>query len=142
MATLIEAFGIAYGAGDIKVRLLERTVDGIEKIMYNTAQEKTNLYGMGREPVQRGRGNKTYEGSITLKAFEMDAIQATVPSKDITDIKPFTIDVNYFDADEARIKTDRLLFCEFTNDNREINGGDQEVKTECTLVIGKIQRDV
>lgn len=144
MATLIEAFGVAYSAGDVKVRLLDRTLDGVSKIKYGSKQKKENLYGMGHEPVQRGHGNKEYEGSITLKAFEMDALQKAAKTKngDITTIKPFDIVVSYMDADEKLIKTDVIKYVEFTGDVREIKSGDMEIETECELVIGKIVRNV
>lgn len=142
MATLIEAFGVAYSAGDVKVRMLNRTLDGVSKIKYGSKQKKENLYGMGREPVQRGHGNKEYEGSITLKAFEIDAIQKSAKNGDITSIKPFDIVVSYLDADEKLIKTDVIGYVEFTGDTREIKSGEMEIETECELVIGKIDRNV
>lgn len=141
-ATLIEAFGVAYSAGDVKVRMLNRTLDGVSKIKYGSKQKKENLYGMGREPVQRGHGNKEYEGSITLKAFEIDAIQRAARNGDITAIKPFDIVVSYLDADENLIKTDIIGYVEFTGDTREIKSGEMEIETECELVIGKIERNV
>lgn len=141
MATLIEAFGVSYSAGDIKVRLLDRTLDGISKIKYGSKQKKENLYGMGREPVQRGHGNKEYEGSITLKAFEMDALQKAAKDGDITAIKPFDVIVSYMDAEEKLIKTDVIKYVEFTGDVREIKSGDMDIECECELVIGKILRN-
>lgn len=142
MDTLIEAFGTAYGAGDVKLNILGRTVVGLDKIKYGTKQEKKNLYAMGREPVQRGLGQRTYECALTFKAFEMDAISKSAPNGDISQIKPFVGVVTYMDGDESLIKTDALKYIEFTGEMREIKGGDTEVVIECEVAIGGIQRNI
>lgn len=140
--TQIEAFGVLYGAGDVRVTLLNRTLEGISKLKYGSKQEKKNLMGLGREPVGRGHGGSTYESSITLKSFEMDALQKTAPNGDITKIKPFPVYITYLDTNSSAIKKDQLVFAEFTGDTREIKVGDVEVETECELIIGGIKRNI
>ena len=141
--TLIEAYGKTYSAGDVKLNILGRTLDGISKLKYGIKQEKKNLYGMSREPVSRGRGNITYEGSITLKGFEYDALCRAVPNGgSLKDIQPFTATPTYLDDTESIIKSDRLRFVEFTGGTIELKGGDTDVEIECELIIGRIDLNI
>lgn len=137
-ATLIERYGKLYTGGDVKVRMLNRTIDGVTKISYGQKQEKANVHGMGRLPVGRIRGKVDFEATLTLKAFEVDALEAAAPGGAIANIKPFEIGVSYLDEDENIIKHDVLRYVEFTGATREINAND-DIEIELELVVGHIQ---
>lgn len=138
----IEINGTAYGAGDVKINILGRTITGISKVSYSTKQEKKNLKGMSRDNLQRGLGNRDHELNLTFKAFEIDAVSRTAPNGDITRIKPFNAVISYLDTEENLIKTDILKYVEFNGEKRDIKGGDTEVEVECEMIVGAIDRNV
>lgn len=140
-ATLIERYGKLYTGGDVKVRMLNRTIDGITKITYGDTQEKSNVHGMNRLPVGRIRGKVDFQASITLKAFEVDALEAAAPGGLIRNIRPFDIGVSYLDENENIIKHDVLSFVEFTGASRDVNAND-EIEIELELVVGNITPNV
>jgi hypothetical protein len=148
--TIIEAYGITYSAGDVKVNLLGRTLVGIAKIKYGSTQKKVNEKGMSRDPLSRKRGDRDYSCSLTLKSWEMDALErSAVPQNDdqnvgdICNYAPFPIVVAYCEPQTGGlIKTDIIRYCEFTGNTREIKGGDDTIEIECELIVGGIDRNI
>lgn len=138
MAT-IERYGKLYTSGDVKLRMLNRTVEGLDAISYGRKQAKENVYAIGsREPVGRIRKQKTYECSVTVKAFEFDAIKKTAPLGDITSIKPFMATVVFLDDEQQAIKTDTIEYMEFTGETTEVKNDNGELLHVLEVVIGGI----
>lgn len=136
----VEAFGVVYSAGDVKVRALGRTFEGISKIKYGSKQPKTNIKGLGRRPIKRIRGGFDYECAITFKAYEMDAMQKAGGRDGVLGLKMFDVIVTYLDEDNGLIKKDIIKNAEFTDDMREIQG-EGEIETECTMIVSDILRN-
>ncbi len=130
--------GTAYGWNDVRITFLGRVLQGVSKIMYADAQEKTNNRGAGKFSVTRGRGAYTAEASITLKLEEIQAIQAAIgPGKKFTDIAPFEITVVYVNEANRKI-VDIIKSAEFLNNGREINTGDSDIEREFGLIVSEI----
>lgn len=129
--------GEAHSWVDMDVNILGRTVEGITSISYGSEQEKSNNYGRGSKPVSRGRGKKTYSGSITLSEAEINAIEAALPlGKDLMDIKPFPIVVQFNRG--GVFTTHTLLNCEFTSRGVEVNTDTTDVEREIGLIIADV----
>ena len=132
--------GTEYGWVDVKVILPGSTspVNGIMGISYSTMREKKNIKGRGGRVVARGRGSKDFEGSITLLQSEVIALERAAGSgKDLTDIAPFPVTVQYA-IEGGPVVTDRLMYCEFGKYEKALKEGDMNMEIEVELIIGDI----
>ena len=130
--------GIQHSWANIEVEILGRVVTGITEIMYDSKKVIEDVYGAGDEPIQRGEGNRTYTASITLKQFEVDAIQALVGSFKIDRIPPFNITVNYRSTLDQPSKTDILRNVQFKNNVRDWKQGQTSGDVKLELAIAGI----
>lgn len=129
--------GDSYSWSQIDITILGRRLEGVSGINYTSSQEKTNNYGRGNKPISRGKGKKSYSGSITLKEEEIKAIEAAIPAgKDIVDIKPFPIIVAFSNNGIHTIH--KLLHCEFMDRGVEVNTDTTDVERQLNLIIGDI----
>ena len=64
-----------YEWADISVVLAGRHVTGFRAVEYNPKQEKEAVYAKGNKPHGIQRGNKSYEGSITLLQSEYESLK-------------------------------------------------------------------
>jgi len=131
--------GVSYSWSTINFNLFGVPVKGITNIEYNTKQEKTNNYGAGQEPVSRGYGRKTYEGSIEIYLDEWKKVIAAAPNRDPLAIGWFTIPVTYGNS-LADATTDVLEAVEFLENPFNAKEGDTKLLVKIPLIIGKITR--
>jgi len=131
--------GTAYSWSSISFNLFGVPVSGIVSIDYNRKQEKTNNYGAGSEPVSRGYGRKSYEGSIELYLDEWKKIIAAAPSFDPLEIGWFDIPVTYGNSiSDATL--DVLRGVEFMEDPFSAKEGDTKLTVKIPLIIAQIDR--
>lgn len=135
MATLIN--GVSYSWSNLNFVVGGVPIVGITKIAYKKDQVKENIYGAGNQPVSRGYGNVTYEGSITIKREELQRLIIAAPSKDIANFAPFDIPVIAAGTGVTPIK-DTLKSVEFKGFDMTASQGDTSVDVELELVIGEI----
>lgn len=130
-----------YSWADVEIRLLDNSVVGAVGFQYIKRQLKTNIYGRGTKPIRRTRGNKEYEGSITLLQSELEALQDLAKAsglEDPVDFLPFSVAVSYENA-EGVITTDILLYCEFIEIPKGMAQNDPNMEIELPLIIGDIK---
>lgn len=132
--------GVNYSWANVTLVLFGVPVVGIVSIEYNRKQAKENNYGAGHEPISRGRGNVSYEGSIELYTEEWRAIIAAAPNKDPLRVAPFDIPVT-FGGDGVDFTSDTLKFVEFMEDPLSTKQGDTSIKVKIPLIIGSIQHN-
>lgn len=135
--TVINKFGTMTGWNNITVNLFGRDVEGITAISYNDSETKENVYGAGKYPIGRSRGNYEAEASITLFKEEADALREASTVR-LTEVSAFDVVVQYMDKD-GNIKKDILRNCEFTNDGVEAEQSDGSITTEYELVLSHIE---
>lgn len=126
-----------YEWADISVVLAGRPVTGLRGVKYNVKQEKELLHAKGNKPHSIQRGNKTYDGEISLLQSEYEAMKQA-GGGDILDIS-FDMVVSYGNPSNGDvITTDMLIGCEFTEDGTEWKQGDKfQEKTLPFLFIDK-----
>lgn len=113
-----------YEWSDITVVVAGRPVTGFRAVDYSSKQEKEALYAKGNKPHGIQRGNKSYEGSITLLQSEYEALRQ-VCGGDVLDAS-FDLVVAYGNASKGdAIVTDILVGAEVTEDNTEWKQGDK-----------------
>lgn len=113
-----------YEWADITVVVAGRPVRGFRAVDYSSKQEKEALYAKGNKPHGIQRGNKSYEGSITLLQSEYEALRQACGG-DVLDAS-FDLVVAYGNASKGdAIVTDILVGAEVTEDNTEWKQGDK-----------------
>lgn len=139
---IINKFGTMQGWNSITVNLLGRDLEGITELKYTDSETKENVYGAGKYPIGRSRGNYEAEAAVTLLKEEADALQASLSQgKRVQDIAPFDITVEYENKD-GQIKKDRIRNCEFTNAGTEVAQSDGTIATEYTLLVSHIEYNI
>ena len=113
-----------YEWSDVNVVAAGRPVTGIRGVKYSSKQEKEVLHAKGTTPHSIQRGNKTYDGELTVTQSEYEALRAA-GGGDILDIS-IDIVVAYGNPSKGDvITTDLLMGVEFTEDNTEWKQGDK-----------------
>lgn len=129
--------GTAYAWSNVVANIGGNEITGFKAIDYGEKQEKVNNYAAGNKPYSRGRGNKEYEGSITLYLEEQEALKASSPTGSLLDIPPFDIVVAFL-PEGGKIITHTLKYCEFTERKINPKQGDSSIESDLPLVIGDI----
>lgn len=126
-----------YEWSDVNVVMAGRPVTGLRGVKYSAKQEKELLHAKGNKPHSVQRGNKTYDGEITLIQSEYEALKQACGG----DILDASMDiVAAYDNPSAGdvITTDILVGVEFTEDTTEWKQGDKfQEKTLPFLFIDK-----
>lgn len=131
--------GVRHSWASIDFNLFGRTITGITEIKYSQEQEKEDFYGAGNQPVHRGRGNKKATASIKLHAYEINAIQASLPAgKSLLDIAPFDISVVYTAQGSDQVKEVVIHNCEFTKEEYAMKQGDKNIEVDMPLITSHI----
>ena len=65
-----------YERSDVNVVAAGRPVTGIRGVKYSSKQEKEVLHAKGNKPHSIQRGNKTYDGELTVTQSEYEALRA------------------------------------------------------------------
>lgn len=113
-----------YEWSDVNVVAAGRPLTGIRGVKYSSKQEKEALHAKGNKPHSIQRGNKTYDGELTVTQSEYEALRAA-GGGDILDIS-IDIVVAYGNPSKGDvITTDLLKGVEFTEDNTEWKQGDK-----------------
>jgi len=123
-----------YAWGDINVVLLGRNVAGLLAIKYKKSQSKELRYARGVKPTGFKRGNKKYEGSITILQSELLALEAASPNNDILDLRNIDIVFSYGDLETGILTTKLAKFAEFTEFEEGMKQGDQNMEIELPFV--------
>lgn len=146
MADLLNSFNSEeYGYKDIQVVMLGRPIIGLRGIKYSVRQEKSNVYGAGKKPIARSRGNIVYEGAeIKVLMSELRALLQSQgnPAKGVVAIAPFDVIVAYAPENGGVVTTDILKYVEFTESMIDVNQGDQQIEVTLPIVIGDIEFNV
>ena len=134
---IINKFGKLAGWSSVTVNMLGRDVEGITEIEYDDTTEIENAMGAGKYAIGRGEGNYTAKAAITLYVEESNALQkALPPGKNISDIAPFDIVVEY-EYNDFKMK-DRIHNCQFKGRGVAVKQGDKTIAYKHDLVISHI----
>lgn len=126
-----------YEWADVSVVMAGRMVTGLRGVKYSSKQEKELLHAKGNKPHSIQRGNKTYDGEITLLQSEYEALNQACGG-DILDSSMDIVAAYGNPSAGDVITTDVLIGVEFTEDNTEWKQGDKfQEKTLPFLFIDK-----
>lgn len=113
-----------YEWSDVTVVLAGRIVTGLRGVKYSAKQEKELLHAKGNKPHSIQRGNKTYDGEITLLQSEYEALKKAIGG-DILDASMDIVAAYGNPSAGDVVTTDMLIGVEFTEDNTEWKQGDK-----------------
>lgn len=126
-----------YEWADVTVVMAGRNITGLRGVKYSSKQEKELLHAKGNKPHSIQRGNKTYDGEITLLQSEYEALRQACGG-DILDSSMDIVAAYGNPSAGDVITTDILVGVEFTEDNTEWKQGDKfQEKTLPFLFIDK-----
>jgi hypothetical protein len=139
MSTIVNKFGTMQGWNAVTANILGRDLEGIVELAYDDKEKKENVYGAGKYPIGRGRGNYEPKASISILKEEVDALKLSLrPGKSIRDIAPFDMVVQY-EAENGIILKDRIRNCEFIGDGVEVKQNDMTIISKYELLISHIE---
>ena len=142
MSTIVNKFGTMQGWNAVTANILGRDLEGIVELAYDDKEKKENIYGAGKYPIGRGRGNYEPKASISILKEEIDAMKLSLPpGKSIRDIAPFDMVVQY-ETENGIILKDRIRNCEFMGDGVEVKQNDMTITTKYELLISHIEWNV
>lgn len=116
-----------YNWADVEIWLLGKKIAGARGIKYKISQEKEVIYGAGNQPMGIGKGNKSYEGEITLLQSEVEALTLSAIAAggdDITDLSEMNVIINYA-PQKGALTTDILQNVAFTEMEKGMNQNDK-----------------
>ncbi|WP_160711280.1 hypothetical protein [Chitinophaga solisilvae] len=130
---------------DVKVVIFDREISGLRGLTYKKSQEKEHLYAAGNLPLAIQRGNKKYEGTITLLKSELDQLNAIALQKgyeDIVDVPGSLINIvcSYTKGD-AKILTDKINNVEFTEFEEGMKQGEKFKEVTLNFVCLRITKE-
>ncbi len=113
-----------YEWADVNVVMAGRPITGLRGVKYSSKQEKEVVHSKGNKPHSIQRGNKTFDGEITLLQSEYEALRKACGG-DILDASVDIVAAYGNPTNGDAITTDILVSCEFTEDNTEWKQGDK-----------------
>ncbi|MBV8255000.1 MAG: hypothetical protein JO154_20535 [Chitinophaga sp.] len=103
---------------DVKVVLFGREISGLRGLTFKKSYEKEVIYGAGNTPQAVQRGNKKYDGTLTILKSEFDMLnEAAVVAgfDDIVDVPAHLISITCTYSNDSKIQVNQLLNVEFTD---------------------------
>lgn len=128
-----------YAWPDLSIAFGGRILEGITELEYTEKQEKDKLFGRGAKPHKILRGNKDYEGKITLWQSELEAMTRDATDKDVLKLN-FEIIATYVPHDGGVTVTDILKGVEFSEVKKALKQGDKNMLVELPIVFLDVKR--
>lgn len=127
-----------YSWSDVTISLGGRILNGATEVEYAEKQDKEGIYGRGNKPHSIGRGNKSYEGKVSMWQSELEAMVQNAPNKDVLSLS-FDLIVSYVPEDGTPMVTDILKKVEFTEVKKAIKQGDKNMIIEMPIVFTEVK---
>lgn len=123
-----------YSWPDISISIGGRILEGITEVEYTEKQEKDFLRGRGSKPHSITKGNKSFEGKISIWQSELEAMVQDSPNKSILDLE-FDIIISYTPKDGGQNVTDVLSGAQFTEVKKAMKQGDKNMIVELPIMF-------
>ncbi|MFN4025934.1 MAG: hypothetical protein ACK4IZ_00660 [Flavobacterium sp.] len=123
-----------YAWSDVSISIGGRILEGAQDVEYTNKQEKDVLRGRGNKPHKIIRGNKSYDGKLTIWQSELEAMTKDAPNKDILALN-FDIIVSYAPEDGGETVTDVIYSAEFTEVKKGMKQGDKNMLVELPIIF-------
>ncbi len=132
-----------YSYSNLDVFLRGRSVAGLRGIKYKASQDKEVIHARGNEPHSIQRGNKSYEGEITIVQSELEAlIREAGKGKDVTDLRALSFIVTYRPEEGLQLVTDEIQFAEIKEFEKGMKQGDKFMEITLPFIALKINFNI
>jgi hypothetical protein len=131
-----------YEFADLTLVLGGKDITGFRGIKYTVKQEKETVYGKGNEPLKIQKGNKSYEGELTVLQSELETLVANSKDGSVLSLQLDAV-VAYGDPSKGDLMiTDILQGIQFTEEAKEMKQGDKfaEIKLPFIFLRKKAQK--
>ena len=128
-----------YEFADLTLILGGRDLTGFRGVKYAEKQEKEPVYGKGNLPVSIQRGNKNYEGEITLLQGEYETLKMASPSKSVLDLQLDAVVAYGNPSAGDALTTDTLVGIQFTEAAKEMKQGDKFMEITLPFIFLRIK---
>lgn len=129
---------------DIRIKMLGAQLSGLRGLTYKKDREKEHVYAAGPDPKGIQRGNRKYEGTLTLLKSDYDALELAARTAGYDDIVevPFTdvVITVVYQQEDGTLKTDTLIGCEFTSAEDGMKQGDKFKEIELPFIFMKLKK--
>lgn len=136
---IIRRLGEVYSSGDCKVTLAGMYDINPSSIEYNRKYTHEYQRGIGRKVRGWRMGQEEMDGKITLPLDVVAELERVAPDGDIALIRPFPINITFFNAENEMIED--YILAKFTNDGRTVTR-DGELEKELELFVLDIKFNI
>jgi hypothetical protein len=127
-----------YEFADLILALGGKVITGFRGIKYSSKQEKELVYGKGNEPLHIQRGNRSYEGEITLLQSELETLRLA-GSGSVLGLRLDAV-VTYGGQNVGEVLiVDKIRGIEFTEDGKELKQGDKYMEITLPFICLRIE---
>lgn len=131
-----------YEFADLTVIAGGKDITGLRGIKYTEKQEKEILYGKGNEPLSIQKGNKSYEGEITMTQGELETIVANSKDGSVLSIQLDVI-VNYGNPSKGDVMMiDAIKGVQFTESPKELKQGDKFMEVTLPFIALRVKNQL
>lgn len=124
-----------YEYADVTAILGGKDLTGLRGVKYSVKQDKELIYGKGNQPHSIQKGNKSYEGEITVLQSELETLIANSPKQDLMDLQ-FDLVVCYGNPANGDVMiTDKLIGCQITEYSKEMKQGDSFMEVSLPIIF-------
>ena len=134
---MVRINGRQYEFADLSLVLGGRDVCGLRGIKYSEKQEKEVLYGKGNKPLSIQKGNKSYEGEISITQSELETLKS-LGNGSIMDLSLDAV-VCYGNPATGTMITDRIFGLQFTEDEKSLSQGDKFMEITLPFICTGIE---
>ena len=128
-----------YAWKDITIVIGGRILEGVTEIEYTEKQEKETLRGRGDKGLVILRGNKDFDGKLTIWQSELEAMVQDSPDKDVLALN-FDVVISYIPDGIGQPVIDILKGCEFTEIKKGMKQGDKNMLVEMPIIFLDVKR--
>ena len=128
-----------YEFADMTVMVGGKDTVGLRGLKYSAKQEKEVLYGKGNEPIAIRKGNKSYEGELTILPSELETLRLNGDGT----ILGLQVDIVVVYGNPLQgdvMVTDVLQGVQFTEEPKEYKQGDKFAEITLPFIFLRLKK--
>jgi hypothetical protein len=128
-----------YEFADLTVIAGGKDITGLRGIKYTEKQEKEVIYGKGNEPFSIQKGNKSYEGELTLLQSELETLIANSKDGSVLSMQ-FDVLANYGNPSKGDVMIiDAIKGIQITESPKELKQGDKFMEVTLPFIALRVK---
>lgn len=128
-----------YEWADVTLLLGGKDITGARGVKYTVKQEKETVYGKGNEPIAIQKGNKSYEGEITVLQSELETIRLNGGGT-VLDLQLDAV-VAYGNPSNGDVMmTDVIQGIQFTEETHELKQNDKQMEVTLPFIALRVKK--